>query len=74
MSIFKDQFDVMTLAGQTATRSSEMSNIDDHSKQLSLYASLIAEEYHEFRDEIMNPSDSVEDIKECVDILVVAAG
>lgn len=74
MSIFKDQFDVMTLAGQTATRSSEMSNIDDHSKQLSLYASLIAEEYHEFRDEIMNPSDSVEDIKECVDIIVVAAG
>lgn len=62
MSIFKDQWDFMQLAEQTAIGSE---------KQVQLYDSLIEEEYSEFAD---SPFDSAEEIKEAVDILVVTAG
>lgn len=74
MSIFKDQWEVMSLAGQTAVRDVELTRIDEHADQLVLYANLISEEYQEFEDEIVKAEASVNDIKEAVDIIVVAAG
>ena len=74
MSIFKDQWEVMSLAGQTAIRDVEMTRVDEHADQLVLYANLISEEYQEFEDEIVKAEASVNDIKEAVDIIVVAAG
>jgi len=68
MSIFKDQADFMTLASQ---------DLDvGRTKQADLYATLITEESLEFAEtQYHNYSGHrTDDIKEALDIIVVAAG
>lgn len=70
MSIFKDQADFMAAAGQNVTGGAE--------DQAALYSVLIEEEFAEFLD-TENPrgkfaSEYTEDVKEAVDVIVVATG
>ena len=62
MSIFEDQFNFMTVARQTEFDST------------SLYCSLVAEEYREWDSVNGELIELHEDVKETVDLIVVATG
>lgn len=74
MSIFKDQANFMAAAGQNVTGGAE--------DQAVMYATLVEEEFYEFVDTGANAgvvvgkfaSEYTEDVKEAVDVIVVAAG
>lgn len=70
MSIFEDQADFMSLGGQGIAPKL----ISVSAEQLCLYANLIAEEAEEFAKEFESPTSPTNDIKEAVDVIVVAAG
>lgn len=78
MSIFKDQWDFMQLGGQTAVLRADMDIdlVDGAVKQLMLYSKLVAEEAEEFAEATLEEfeGDIMADIKEAVDVIVVAAG
>ena len=68
MSIFKDQADFMTIANQDLEAGL--------TKQADMYATLVKEEFNEFWEtqQPIYPGHPTDDIKEALDIIVVAAG
>lgn len=68
MSIFKDQADFMTLASQSLGVG--------RTNQADMYATLIGEESSEFVETqyFDNTGHITEDVKEAIDVIVVAAG
>lgn len=67
MSIFKDQADFMSIAGQITEKK------DCNCNQIALYSKLIEEESQEFTESFSGDNEA-ETVKEACDVIVVAAG